>query len=68
VKHEPVTQRVIGCIIKVHRTLGPGFKESVYRNALLIELQAEGLDVETEKEVVVRYEGQEVGRHDTGST
>ena len=63
VKQGELTERIIGCIIQVHRTLGPGFLENVYRNALLIELQTAGLRVEAEKEVVVRYEGAEVGRH-----
>jgi GxxExxY protein len=62
-KHEALTQRIIGCVIKVHRTLGPGFVESVYRNALLMELRNTDLSVEAEKEVVVRYEGVEVGQH-----
>jgi len=60
---DKLTETIIQCIIKVHQTLGPGFKESVYRNALLIELRKNDLSTETEKEVVIYYEGQEVGRH-----
>ncbi len=60
---DELTQKVIGCIIKVHQTLGPGFLESVYRHALLIELRKSGLKAVTEKEVVILYEGEEVGRH-----
>ena len=62
-KHEALTQQIIGCIVKVHRTLGPGFLEGIYRRALCIELQRSGLKVETEKPVPVFYEGEEVGLH-----
>jgi GxxExxY protein len=58
-----LTQRIIFCIIRVHQVLGPGFLESVYRRALLLELQRERLAAEVEKEFVVRYDGREVGRH-----
>ena len=33
-----LTQRIIGCVIKVHQTLGPGFLETIYQRALLLEL------------------------------
>jgi GxxExxY protein len=62
-KHEEITERIIACVAEVHQTLGPGFLESVYRNALVLELGKAALHVETEKEVVVRYLGEEVGRH-----
>jgi GxxExxY protein len=58
-----LTERVIECIIHVHQALGPGFLESVYRNALLIELRKQHLKTESEKRIVVYYDGQEVGRH-----
>lgn len=61
--HEALTDRIIGCIVKVHRALGPGFIESIYRRALLIELRRCGLAVQTEKEVEVFYEGEQVGVH-----
>ena len=60
---ESITERTIGCIIRVHHALGPGFLESIYRNALLLELEKEGLRAEQEKEVQVYYDGVEVGRH-----
>jgi GxxExxY protein len=62
-KHEALSQQIIGCIMKVHRTLGPGFLEGIYRRALLLELQRSGLKVEAEKSVPVFYEGEEVGLH-----
>ena len=42
-------QRVIGCAIKVHRTLGPGFHEIIYQNALVVAFRKDGVDFETEK-------------------
>jgi GxxExxY protein len=60
---EELTRIVIEGIIRVHQTLGPGFLESIYRNALLAELGSRGLEVEFEKPIVVYYLGEEVGRH-----
>ena len=60
---DKLTETIIECIIKVHQGLGPGFLESVYRNALLLELKRSRLVTEAEKEVIVRYHGEEVGRH-----
>ena len=56
--------RVIGCAMKVHSALGPGFLESVYQNALKHELQKAGLVVETEVRLQVRYDGIVVGTFD----
>lgn len=60
---DQLTQTIISCIIRVHQTLGPGFVESVYRRALLIELKSCHLTADTERQVIVHYQGQEVGRH-----
>jgi GxxExxY protein len=58
---DPLTQKIIGEAMKVHRTLGPGFLESVYRKALLIEMSGVGLRAEEEKRVGVFYRGMSVG-------
>ncbi len=47
--------------MKVHRTLGPGFLESVYRNALLHELRRAGFSAEVSQRITVRYENVIVG-------
>jgi len=52
---ERVMHRTIGCAIAVHRTLGPGFLESIYRTALCLELDARRLAFERERAVHVRY-------------
>ena len=51
-----LTEKIIGCAIKVHRNLGPGFLESVYQTALAYELQKAGIPFEKEKTLSVPYE------------
>jgi GxxExxY protein len=53
--------KVIGLAMKVHRTLGCGFLESVYQKALLYELTKAGFKVEANQLLQVRYEGVIVG-------
>jgi GxxExxY protein len=53
--------QIIGLAMKVHRTLGPGFLESVYQKALFYELVKAGFKVESDKPIQVRYEGVIVG-------
>lgn len=53
--------KVIGIAMEVHRTLGPGFVESVYENALLVELAASQLAFESQKALKVIYKNQCVG-------
>jgi len=60
---EDLTEKIIGAAIEVHRTLGPGFLESVYENALVIELRKRGLKLEQQKEVFIRYDGVDIGKH-----
>jgi GxxExxY protein len=60
-EHEELTRIIIGCAISVHRGLGPGFLESVYRNALAHELSKAGMAVHCEKRIQVRYDGALVG-------
>jgi GxxExxY protein len=62
-KHDPLTARILGCAFRVHTTLGPGFVESVYQRALIVDLQSEGLDVVVEKYIPIYYLNQPVGRH-----
>jgi GxxExxY protein len=60
---EVLTGQIIESIIRVHQVLGPGFLESIYRRALVIELGRRGLDVQQEYEAPVFFEGQCVGNH-----
>ena len=58
---EALTQKIIGCAMTVHRTLGPGFLESVYQRALAHELVKVGLKVVCEYPIRVMYDGVNVG-------
>jgi GxxExxY protein len=62
-EHEELTEKIIGAAIEVHRRLGPGFLESIYEKSLIIELRKRGLAVESQKELIIEYDGIEVGRH-----
>jgi GxxExxY protein len=55
-KDHELTEKVIGLAMKVHRTLGPGFLESVYLSALVHELRRAGLSAEVAQRITVRYE------------
>ena len=60
---DDLTQKIIGCAYKVHNTLGPGFLEKVYENALRIELEKLGLRVRQQEPINVEYEGHLVGEY-----
>ena len=62
-RDDHLTDRIIYCVILVHQNLGPGFLEAVYRRALVIELNKHNLATEVEKEILIYYDGQKVGRH-----
>ena len=61
--YSDITEKIIVCAIEVHKTLGPGFRESAYKNALLSEFSKCGLEYEQQKPVKVTYKGVTVGRH-----
>jgi GxxExxY protein len=52
---------VIGAAIEVHRLLGPGFLESVYEEALCVELTLRGIRFARQLPIGVQYKGQKVG-------
>ena len=57
---DALTERIIGCAIEVHRALGPGLLESVYRDCLTIELTASQLAFEAERQVPLDYKGHRI--------
>ena len=62
-KYREITEKIIGVAQKVHNTLGYGFLEKVYQNALVIELRTLGFDVEVEQPIAVQYQGEIVGNY-----
>ena len=61
--NDDLTKMIIGCAYKVHNTLGSGFLEKVYENALRIELEKLGRKVKQQEPINVSYEGQVVGEY-----
>lgn len=59
--HTEITEKIIKAFYKVYNTLGFGFLEKVYENAMFIELRKMGLFVEKQRRIKVFYEGNEVG-------
>ena len=62
-KHEDVTEGVIGAYYHVYNTLGYGFLEKVYEHALTLELRARGLLVAIQHPITVWYKGIPVGEY-----
>jgi GxxExxY protein len=56
-----LTYTIIGCAMKVHNTMGPGFQEVIYQRCLAIELERAGLSFAREQEQAVFYDGIQVG-------
>ncbi|MEJ7827799.1 MAG: GxxExxY protein [Segetibacter sp.] len=62
-KHEDLSNKIIKAFYKVYNTLGYGFLEKVYENALSFELKQQGLFVEKQKKIEVYYLEQLVGEY-----
>jgi GxxExxY protein len=52
---DELTERIIGAAIEVHRVLGPGLLESIYEEALAIELELRGIPFQRQVEIDVHY-------------
>ena len=61
-----VSRRVIGFAIEVHKTLGPGFDQSVYEKALTSELDDAGISYRLHHSVPIKYKDKSVGDHKLG--
>ena len=60
IQAERAMYQTIGCAIAVHRELGPGFLESIYRKAMYLELDARAMQYERERPVRVSYRGVDI--------
>jgi GxxExxY protein len=56
-RKDPLTEKVVGAAIEVHRALGPGLLESAYEECLCHELSIQGVQFERQREVPVEYKG-----------
>jgi GxxExxY protein len=59
--HKEITEKIIGCAMQVHRTLGNGFQEVIYQRALSIEMLYANLSFEREKEMDIYYREEMIG-------
>ena len=57
IEEERIMHQTIGAAISVHRAMGPGFLESIYRKAICIELERRNLPYECERAIGVVYDG-----------
>ncbi len=58
---DKITEKIIGCVYKVSNTLGSGFLEKVYKNALAHEIRKCGLQTRQQHSIQVKYDGAIVG-------
>jgi GxxExxY protein len=62
-EHDALTESVLGCAFKVANTLGPGFLEKVYENALAHDLRKSGMVIVQQAQAQVTYDGEVVGNY-----
>ena len=62
-EHEELTEKIIAAAINVHKSLVPGFLESVYENALSIEFEACNIPYQKQWKIPITYKNQEIGKH-----
>jgi len=58
-----LTEKVIRCAFEVSNTLGCGFLEKVYENALAHELRKAGIQAAQQHEIPIHYDGVVVGEY-----
>ncbi len=61
-KYSDITEKIIGCCMKVHSTLGPGFPEIIYHRALRIEFRKQNVRFVDEMEMDIYYENEMIGK------
>ena len=62
--HKETTEKIIGAAFEVYRHLGYGFLERVYQRAMQVELLQNGVSVQIERRIQVKYKGAVVGDYD----
>ena len=60
---DPLTRRIIACAIEVHKRLGPGLLEKLYKESMVIEMELCGLRVEKNVKIAVEYKGKPIGEY-----
>lgn len=62
-QRDPLTEKIIGCAIEVHRTLGPGLLEATYESALCIEFELSKLEFRRQVSYPINYKSRLIGVH-----
>jgi len=62
-KHKELTEDIIKIFYKVYNTLGYGFLEKIYENAMTIEFRKNGISAESQYPIEVIYDSEVVGEH-----
>ena len=60
-KDDQLTRRIIACAIEVHKRLGPGLLEKLYKEAMVIEMRLGNLKTEKNVKIPVEYKGNSIG-------
>jgi GxxExxY protein len=60
---DPLTRKIIACAIEVHKRLGPGLLEKLYKESMVIEMELCGLKVEKNVKVAVDYRNKPIGEY-----
>ena len=63
INNRELTADIIAAAITVHRALGPGFLESIYEEALCVELNLSGIPYERQKPIEILYRNKKIGEH-----
>lgn len=61
--YKDLNYKIVGAAFEVYKTIGYGFLEKVYENALLVELKLKGLSAENQCPINVFYKGENVGEY-----
>ncbi len=59
--YSDITEKIIGCAMKVHRKLGNGYREEIYQRCLAMEFDKIGLSYSREVEIPIYYDNTKVG-------
>ena len=59
--HKDLTSKILKAAFEVHNTLGCGFLEKVYENALMVEPKKQGIECESQEKMEVNYKGERIG-------
>jgi len=62
-QNDPLTGRIIACAIEVHKRLGPGLLEKLYKESMIIEMELCGLRVDKNVKIPVEYKGKSIGEY-----